>query len=77
MAAKTAADHEQIAAEYDALAKDARAKADEHKKMAADYRKAGGPMAKAQFPEHCDGLVRSTRSRPARPLERQAAAGSR
>jgi len=56
-AAKTAADHTALAAEYDELAKEAQAKAEEHRAMAAAYRKAGGAAAKAQLPEHCDGLV--------------------
>jgi hypothetical protein len=56
--AKTSADHAALAAEYEKLAKDAQAKAEEHRAMAAAYRRAGGPSAKAQLPEHCDGLVK-------------------
>jgi hypothetical protein len=55
--AKTAADHEAIAAYYEEQAKAARAKGEEHKRMSADYRKAGGSMAKSQLPEHCNGLA--------------------
>ena len=57
-AAKTPADHEAIAVQYDALAKDAHTKAEEHRKMAQDYRKEGGLAAKQQLPAHCEGLVR-------------------
>ena len=54
-AAKTAADHEAIAACYDGFAKDAQAKADEHKAMGAAYRKsAGAPVGKLGLPQHCD-----------------------
>lgn len=55
--AKTAADHEAIAADYDKLAAEAAAKAAEHKAMAERYRRAGGPGSKGGFAEHCDGLV--------------------
>ena len=59
-AAKTAADHDKLAAEYDQEAKAARAKAEEHKMMADAYRKAGGPLiAKLHFDQHCDALVKS------------------
>jgi hypothetical protein len=58
--AKTAADHEAIAACYDAMAKDAQAKADEHKSMAAAYRKSAGPAAgKFDLPQHCDSFVKT------------------
>ena len=55
--AKTAADHEAIASQYDRDAAAAKAKAEEHRKMAAEYRKMGGPAVKAQLPEHCEGLA--------------------
>lgn len=59
-AAKTPADHEQLAAQYDKEAAAARAKADEHRKMAAAYRKEGGAIvSKLHFDEHCDALVKS------------------
>lgn len=57
-AAKTPADHRALAEHYEREATAAKASAAMHRKMAADYRKAGGPAAKAQLPEHCDGLVR-------------------
>src|SRR5262249_6751221 len=57
-AAKTAADHEALAAEYDRKATEAKAQAEEHRAMAKAYRKAGGAAAKAQLPEHCEGLAR-------------------
>lgn len=55
--AKTAADHEAIAAYYEEQAKAARAKVEQHKRMSADYKKAGGSIAKTHLHEHCDGLV--------------------
>ena len=59
-AAKTAADHEAIAACYDDLAKDAQAKATEHKEMGAAYRKAGGHVvAKLGLPQHCDHFIKT------------------
>jgi hypothetical protein len=59
-AAKTPADHEQLAAQYDQEAKAARAKADVHRKMAEAYRKEGGAIvSKLHFDQHCDALVRS------------------
>ncbi len=58
-AAKTAADHDAIAACYDDMAKEAQAKADEHKKMGAAYRKEQGPAAgKFNLPQHCDSFVK-------------------
>ena len=59
-AAKTAADHEAIAACYDDMAKEAQAKATEHKKMGAAYRKAGGPvLGKFALPQHCDHFTKT------------------
>jgi len=59
-AAKTAAEHEAIAACYDAMAKDAQAKVDEHKKMAKAYSMSsiGRQATKTHFHEHCEALVR-------------------
>src|SRR5262245_61199012 len=62
--AKTAADHEALAAQYDKDAADAKAKAAEHRKMGAAYKgqpavsggKAAGVSA---MPEHCEGLAKS------------------
>jgi len=59
-AAKTAADHEDIAKWYDEQAKDAQAKVDEHKKMGEAYKTGGGALAsKTHFHEHCEALVKS------------------
>src|SRR5262245_21436691 len=62
--AKTAADHEALAAQYDKDAADAKAKAAEHLKMGAAYKgqpavtggKAAGVSA---MPEHCERLAKS------------------
>ena len=59
-AAKTAADHEAIAACYDDMAKEAQAKATEHKEMGAAYRKSGGAAAnKLGLPAHCDYFTKA------------------
>jgi hypothetical protein len=59
-AAKTPADHEEIAKWYDDQAKEAEDKAAEHKKMGQMYKKGGGPFAgKTHFYEHCEALVRN------------------
>lgn len=61
-AAKTAADHEAIAAEYDKLAQEAKAKSVMHKDLSATYSKAGvsnGKGGQASFHamhNHCDAL---------------------
>src|SRR4029450_7788662 len=62
--AKTAADHEALAAQYDKDAADAKAKATEHLKMGAAYK--GQPAVtggKAQgvsgMPQHCEKLANS------------------
>jgi hypothetical protein len=58
--AKTAAEHEAIAACYDGFAKDAQAKANEHKAMGAAYRKGGGPaVGKLGLPQHCDHFTKT------------------
>jgi hypothetical protein len=60
VAAKTAAEHEAIAACYDGFAKDAQAKANEHKAMGAAYRKGGGPaVGKLGLPQHCDHFTKT------------------
>ena len=60
MAAKTPADHQNLAKHYEAMAAEARAKAEMHRKMAEDYRKMGGAIvSKVHFDEHCDALVKS------------------
>ena len=59
-AAKSSADHEKLATQYEQEAKASRAKAAEHKMMADAYRKAGGPLiAKLHFDQHCDALAKS------------------
>ncbi len=59
-AAKTRADHENLAKHYDAMAAEARAKAEMHQKMADAYRKEGGAIvSKLHFDEHCDSLVKA------------------
>ena len=62
MQAKTPADHEKLAAQYDQEAAEARAKAATHKKMAEEVRdgKYGGSLlAKTHYDTHCDALVSS------------------
>ena len=60
MSAKSSADHEAIAAEYEAAAIAARAKAKEHLQMAEAYEKAGGvAIAKWHLDAHCKGLAAS------------------
>ena len=63
-AAKSAADHEALAAEYDRQAAAARASAAEHKKMAAAYRgvpamATGKGTGVSAMPQHCEALVAS------------------
>jgi hypothetical protein len=73
-AAKTAADHEAIAACYDDMAKEARAKASEHKDMGAAYRKSGGAsVGKLALPQHCDYFTK-TYDAEAKMYEQMAAA---
>ena len=58
--AKTAAEHEKLAAHYEQEAKAAKAKSDEHATMADAYRKAGGALIeKLHFDQHCDSLAKS------------------
>ena len=58
--AKTAADHEALAAEYESEAAAARAKAAEHRKMAESYKTLGGAaIGKLHLDEHCERLVKS------------------
>ena len=57
--AKTAADHEAIAAEYDRMAKAANEEAAKHVEMGAAYKKLGGALiAKQHIDTHCDALVK-------------------
>lgn len=58
--AKTAADHEAIAAEYESESAAAKVKAVEHRKMAESYRQQGGAaIAKLHLDEHCERLANS------------------
>ena len=62
--AKTAADHEALAVQYDKDAADAKAKAAEHRKMGEAYKGqpavSGGKGAGASaMPQHCDSLAKS------------------
>jgi hypothetical protein len=58
--AKTAADHEAIAARYESDATAARAEAAGHRKMAESYRKVGGAVIeKLHLDAHCEKLAKS------------------
>ena len=62
--AKTAADHEALAAQYDKDAADAKAKAAEHRKMGEAYKGqpavTGGKVAGVSaMPQHCQSLSKS------------------
>ena len=74
-AAKTAADHEAIAACYDDMAKQAQAKATEHEQMRAAYRKTAGVGASKglNMPQHCDSFIKTYKSE-AKMYEEMAAA---
>jgi hypothetical protein len=62
-AARTAADHEVIAASYDAEAKAAEVKAAEHESMAKAYAGAGGMKSgRDALMSHCSRLAREYRS---------------
>jgi hypothetical protein len=57
--AKTAADHEAIAAEYERQAAAAKAEAAKHVQMGAAYKKLGGALIEKQHIDtHCDTLVK-------------------
>jgi hypothetical protein len=78
--AATAADHEAIAAYYDAEAKAAREKAALHRSMGAVYEKHRGPASKAgatilykTMPPHCSELATSNEA-AAKEYEAMAAA---
>lgn len=62
--AKTAADHEALAAQYDKDAAEAKAKAAEHRKMGEAYKGqpavTGGKVAGvSSMPQHCESLTKS------------------
>jgi tRNA-dihydrouridine synthase len=57
--AKTAADHEAIAAHYEKEAAAAKEKAELHKRMLAIIKKQGGPaIAKWHMDRHCERLIK-------------------
>lgn len=61
-AAKTAADHENIAALYEGEAKSAEKKADKHQLLADAYKKVGGgAIEKLHLDQHCADLVKRYR----------------
>jgi hypothetical protein len=70
-AAKTAADHEALAAEYSKEATAAQEEASRHDKMAASYRGAG--TAGQRMQEHCSVIAKNYRAQ-AKELEALAAA---
>lgn len=58
--AKTAADHEAIAAYFDKEAAEAQAKVESHSKMGEDYKKLGGAaIEKLHIEQHCERLTKS------------------
>ena len=62
--AKTAADHEALAVQYDRDAADAKAKAAEHRKMGEAYKgspalASGKGSGVSAMPQHCESLVKS------------------
>lgn len=59
-AAKSAADHQALAAEYDTQAKEATAEAERHEKMAKSY-EGLGKMGQYHVNQYCANLVKSSR----------------
>jgi hypothetical protein len=58
--AKTAADHEALAAMYDKEAADAKARAAEHRQMAQTYKSnMGRGTGSSAMPQHCASLAKS------------------
>jgi hypothetical protein len=56
--AKTAADHEAIAAVYERMAAAAKAESEMHEKMGGEYKKVGGGLIEKQhLDEHCRSLA--------------------
>lgn len=56
--AKTAADHEAIAAQYEHVAEEAKAKSEKHHDMGEVYKKAGGYLiVKQHIDAHCNSLA--------------------
>jgi osmotically-inducible protein OsmY len=63
-AAKTAADHEALAAQYDRQAADAKAMAAEHRRMGEVYKgrpavSGGKGAGVSSMPEHCEAIAKS------------------
>lgn len=57
--AKTAADHEAIATEYEHAAAEAKASSEKHHAMGEAYKKAGGALvAKQHIDMHCESLAK-------------------
>ena len=58
--AKSSAEHEALAKEFETEASAAKAKAVEHRKMAEGYKKIGGPLIeKWHLDQHCEALAKS------------------
>ncbi len=58
--AKTAADHEALAAMYDKEAADAKARAADHRQMAESYKSnTGRGTGASSMPQHCASLIKS------------------
>ena len=58
--AKTRADHEALAADFEKEATEAKAKAAEHRKTAESYKQLGGSaVGKLHLDEHCERLAKS------------------
>jgi hypothetical protein len=57
--AKTAADHEALAAMYDKEAADAKSNAAEHRQMAKTYMSVTGKQFATAMPQHCQSLAKS------------------
>jgi len=61
--AETTAEHEKIAAYYDAAEKDAKQRAEDHAKLSQAYKSLGGGVAqKMGLAEHCAQLTRSAQN---------------
>lgn len=72
--AKTPADHEAIAKQYDTLAAQEKSKAEMHKRMGQNYKQVGGaPVGKYNLVGHCDNLSKNA-TKDAAEYEKLAAA---
>lgn len=64
--AKTPADHEAVAKQYDALAAQAESQAALHQKMGANYKQIGGAaIGKYHMDHHCEALVKTAKQEAA------------